>query len=151
MRTQTFKITLAGFGMMYGMAACYNTPVKKEEVATAKESSTDISYARQKAYLDSASEYMLFSEQAEKKLSEYDHSITILKEKMKLKPIGIRVKYQNQINDFDQKNAALEVNMEGYRGGDKAKWELFKKDFSKEMDELGKSLAAMTESLAKKN
>ncbi len=150
MKMQILKIAI-GLLIIFNICSCYNTPVKKEEDAIAKESTTEISYARQKAYLDSASEYMLFSEEIEKRLSEYDHSITVLKEKIKMKPIGIRVKYQNQLNDFDQKNAALEVNMEEYKGGDKTKWELFKKDFNKEMDELGKSITAMTENLAQKN
>jgi hypothetical protein len=150
MKIQILKIAI-GLLIIFDVCSCYNTSVKKEEVATSKESTTDIFYARQKAYLDSASEYMLFSEEAEKKLSVFDHSITVLKEKLKLEPIGIRVKYQNQLDDFDQKNAALEVNIEEYRGGYKAKWQLFKKDFNKEMDELGKSIDAMTENLAQKN
>ena len=51
---------------------------------------------------------------------------------------------------LEMKNAELKHKIEDYKQGPEQKWELFKIDFNKDVDDLGKSISNMAERNMKK-
>ena len=51
---------------------------------------------------------------------------------------------------LEEKNNSLKAKLRDYEDGPSDKWEVFKIEFNKEMDELGKSISTMAERNMKK-
>ena len=73
----------------------------------------------------------------EKQLAEY--KIKIAKEKKANKE-----KYEAELARLDKKNNDLKIKLENYNEEGKEKWESFKTEFNRDMDELGKAFKDLT-------
>ena len=49
-------------------------------------------------------------------------------------------KYNNKIAELEQENNDMKSKLNGYKLAGKEKWEIFKTDFNKSMDELDQSI-----------
>ena len=47
--------------------------------------------------------------------------------------------YHNKIMELEQKNSDMKKKLDDYKTEGKQKWEIFKTEFSHDMDELGKA------------
>ncbi|MBA3707137.1 MAG: hypothetical protein H0W84_14905 [Bacteroidetes bacterium] len=57
----------------------------------------------------------------------------------------MRTKYDKRINELEQKNKDLKKRMADYNEQDgKSNWQLFKTEFTHDMDELGNALKDLT-------
>lgn len=65
---------------------------------------------------------------------------------MKIKKTGndIDKAYQRNIDTIEQKNKNLKIKMDSYKNDVDSDWQSFKREFSHDMDELGKSLKDFT-------
>src|ERR1035437_6875337 len=55
-----------------------------------------------------------------------------------------KAEYKKTIDKLEQKNSDKKKKLDDYKADGKEKWELFKTDFNKGMDEIGKSLKDLT-------
>ena len=74
------------------------------------------------------------------KISTNDKIITELKERVADVKGDAKGDYNRSISELEQKNQEMKRKMEEYKADGKEKWELFKIDFNKGMDDIGKSL-----------
>ncbi len=139
---KTFKtaITICSFLITaISFAAHGNTnPVRTEKGKTAESVSLSVTSLSQ---MDSTSDYKKFKKEAENKISENERSIAKMRSDMAEENKTTRDKYNERINKIEQKNKDLKKKIETYKEeNNNPKWNAFKRDFTKSMDELGQSI-----------
>ncbi len=76
-----------------------------------------------------------------KSIAEFDARIANEKK-------AVKAEYKQKISELESKNSDMKKKIDEYQVEGKEKWETFKSEFDKEMDELGKSI---TDVFAQKN
>lgn len=151
MKTSIFKflVLAAVVGMVY--ISCNNSPKQKEEkLNDAKDEVVDAKEDLAKSKLDSIGDFNKYKESIENKLVENERKIAELKAKNTSKVKSTQELYVKQLDKLEMKNAELKHKIEDYKQGPEQKWELFKIDFNKDVDDLGKSISNMAERNMKK-
>ncbi|MES2592847.1 MAG: hypothetical protein V4608_13270 [Bacteroidota bacterium] len=146
MKTPFIKFTLLGCIAIVGLTNCNNSHETKVENAEQKveEAKADVIEATvnlEEARLNSA-EYVEYKEEAETKLKNNGLKIEELLNSQNKEFRSENIKF---LEDLNQKNAKLRARIQEQKEGGKNKWESFKLDFNKEMDELGRAISAMVE------
>ena len=136
---------LTGIAML-GIVSCTNSPSKKADVLEdAKENVLEAEQGLDKAVNDSINEYARYKMEAEAKLVENDLKIAALKTNMKAERIEVRTNYEKQLNELEQKNAALKVSISEYQESDVNKWEKFKAIVNQDIEEIKLAITRMSE------
>ncbi len=151
MKTPILKLVIlaAIVGMVY--ISCNNSPKAKEEnLKEAKDEVVDAKADLAKTTLDSINDFNKYKESMEKKLAENEKLIADLKSKNTSKDKSTQALYVNQLDKLEMRNGELKHKIEVYKQGPEQKWELYKVDFNKDMDDLGKSISNMAERNMKK-
>ena len=100
--------------------------------------------------IEDSTEYANYKIESEKKLMENQLLIADMKDKMVTDRKESPEKYERKLDSLDKQNSQLRNNMQLYNAQSRVKWELFKIDFNRKLDALGKSIAQMTEWNGKK-
>lgn len=131
--------------------SCNNSPKEKQEnLNESKDEVVDAKADLAESTLDSISDFNKYKESIEKKLIENEKVIVELKAKNNSKEKSSQELYIKQLDKLELKNEELKSKLENYREGPEQKWELFKVDFNKDVDDLGKSISNMAERNMKK-
>jgi FtsZ-binding cell division protein ZapB len=135
------NITFAIIGLIAGslLSSCESKQEKeddaKEEVVEAKQELRDDQMdIKNENYQD----YLQFKADADEKIKQNDIKIEELRDK-KHSTNGHDAEYQQKIEDLKARNHVLKEKIDNYKDGDKDKWAEFKREFSHDMDELGKA------------
>jgi nitrate/TMAO reductase-like tetraheme cytochrome c subunit len=90
---------------------------------------------------DTMSDYLKFKKESEVKIKDNEKSISDLKKDMAKENQATKDKYNQRISKIEKKNKEMKKNIEDYKeDNNHPKWNAFKRDFSKSMDELGQSI-----------
>jgi len=131
-------------------AGCnFSIDQKEQTLEKAKDNLETATADLELARSDSA-EFANYKIESELKLRENELLIAEMKDKMKSERRESLTKYEKQLDSLDIQNTKLRNNMHLYRCENRAKWEQFKENFNKEMDELGKKISQMAEKNMKK-
>ncbi len=151
MKTPILKLVLLAAIVSMVYISCNNSPKAKEEnLNEAKDEVVDAKADLVESTKDSINDFKKYKESIEKKLVENDKVIADLKSKNNSKDISTKELYVNQLDKLEKKNAELKHKIEDYKEGPEQKWELFKVDFNKDVDDLGKSISNMAQRNMKK-
>jgi hypothetical protein len=114
-----------------------NTPAEKVEDAQNNviQANKDLDNAN-KEYLADIENYRI---ETAKKIEANNQSINDLKAKMEHQKKAVKADYKKKIAELEQKNDEMKNKMDAYKEEGKEKWEIFKAEFSHDMDELGKA------------
>jgi len=145
MKTTNLKTMMLACIVAVGIISCSSPKQKAENLENAEENLINAQDDLDKAVLDSTNEYDRYKIESEAKLKANDLKISELKAKMKADKLEIRTKYEKQLNELEMKNAKLKTNIEDYKETDKNKWEIFKSNLNKEIEDIGKAITKMTE------
>lgn len=122
----------------------------KEEAANAKvdEAQQDLMEAQQDADIEAkkvatADEWNAFKTESEIKISEYEIRIKALKDQMRKPGKTFDDLYKKRIEQLEQKIADLKTRMKDYEKNQTG-WEVFKREFNHDMEELGIALKDLT-------
>lgn len=145
MRTNIFKITFLVCIATAAIASCSSSTEQKavtleKAKANVEEASHDLDLAR----ADSA-EYANYKIESEKTLRGNELLIADMKDRMKSGKKESITKYKAALDSLDMQNSRLRNNLKMYTNEGKARWELFKANFNKELDALGKSISQLAE------
>lgn len=117
----------------------------QESVDSAKvaltEAREDLAEAKRAA---TAEEWQAFKDSTNAKIEKNNAEIADLKLKIKMKGKDIDNAYQRNIDTMEQRNRNLKIKMNSYKNDVNSDWQSFKREFSHDMDELGKSLKDFT-------
>ena len=131
-----FLFTMLGIFFMF--TSCDNAAqkvVKAEENVVDAEK--DLQMA-EKEYLADVEQYKLLSAE---KIAANDRSIAEFNARIEQEKKEVRADYKAKIKSLETKNSDMKKKMDEYRVEGKDKWELFKTEFGKDMDELGESIS----------
>jgi predicted RNase H-like nuclease (RuvC/YqgF family) len=145
------SITLMSFlGLL--LVGCNNTPKAKEgELEDAKEDVVQAESDLQQSKLDSVSDYTTFKTSIDLKLDENERQIAAMKATINSSKDSNKPEYEKQLAQLEEKNTKLKTKIQDYdQQGTSEKWELFKVEFNKDMDDLGKSISNMADRNMKK-
>jgi len=122
----------------------------KEDAANAKvdEAQQELIEAQQDADIEAqkvatADEWTEFKLESEIKISEYEIRIKAIREQMKKPGRTFDDLYKKRIEQLEQKIADLKTRMNDYEKNQSG-WEVFKREFNHDMDELGIALKDLT-------
>jgi len=127
------------------LVGCNNSPKAKEgELENAKEDVVDAEAALQQSKLDSVSDYNTFRTSIETKLVENQRQIDEQKATINASKDSNKAMYTEQLAKLEEKNEKLKAKLQDYdQQGTSEKWELFKVEVNKDIDDLGKSISNM--------
>jgi DNA anti-recombination protein RmuC len=150
MKTNILKLSLITCLSSAAIIGC-STP--HEKVEDAKVNVTDANNNLEQAKLDSvniAAEQAQYRIEKQAILDANDQKIAELKKEVKTENKQIREKYEKSINALEEQNEAMKAKMKDYKETTKDKWQDFKDGFNKDIDELGKSISALSKKSPKK-
>ena len=132
------------------MVSCDNSPERKAEIVL--EERKDLADAKEdlyKAIHDSIADYNTIKTDAETRIKAYDNKIAELRVTVQLEKNPLRAAQENALNEYALKSAKLKSSMMEYNERGNDNWTAFKTRFNNEMDELGKSIDALTKEVTK--
>ena len=114
--------------------SCTTAPEKFENAKEDVQEANKKLKATAEQYLDEIKNYKLETEQ---KIEANERAIISFKEKIANEKESVKSFYSKKINQLEQKNTAMKRKMEEYKVNGKDRWLIFKREFNKDMDELG--------------
>jgi chromosome segregation ATPase len=119
-----------------------NTPAQKVENAqdNVAQANKDLDTAN-KEYLADIDSYR---KQTDDKIAANQKSIDEFNERIAKDKKEAKEEYKKKIDALQQKNTDMKKQIDDYKADGKEKWETFKIEFSKGMDDLGKSFKDLT-------
>jgi hypothetical protein len=79
----------------------------------------------------------MYRKETADKVMANDKSIADFKVRIEAQKLSARSNYQKELLVLEQKNTDMKKKMEDYKADNKEKWEAFKTEFGRDMDELG--------------
>lgn len=138
MKFKIIILLVAAFIAAPNLISCDPAPKKVED---ARENVESAKNELNTAIRDSSDNFQKFQRESEVKISGYEKDIADLKVKIAHAKQSGRIKYQKMVNDLDVKIADLKHNLKEYKEDGKDKWEVFKVNFNRDMEKVGKSIS----------
>lgn len=125
------------FCLFFIVTSCESTPTEKLVSAqeTAKQANTEL----EKAKVDYLNEIDNYRKDANAKIAANDKSIAEFKARVANEKQDAKAEYKMKIAELDLKNSDMKKQINDYKADTKDKWELFKINFNKSMNDLGDS------------
>jgi TolA-binding protein len=141
MKKSILKLTAVAFSLICIIASC-STPAEKVEKAETKvtEANNNLDSAI-KNYQTDISSYRI---EIANRIATNEKSIADFNLKTSKDKKEARTDYLKKIAVLEKKNAELKKKLDDYKDNGDDKWKIFKMEFNKEMDELGKSIKDLT-------
>lgn len=141
MKTSIVALAAAAFITGSILTGC-NTPVEKVENAQNNviEANKDLDKANEE-YLADITNYR---KETADKIAANEKSIAGFKARAAHEKKDTKADYKKKIAELEQKDSDMKKRMDDYKVEGKEKWELFKAEFSHDMDELGKAFKDLT-------
>lgn len=119
-----------------------NTPSQKVENAEAnvEAAQKDLEKAQQE-YLADVENYR---RQTALKIQANNKSISDFNASVEAEKAEVKAAYKIKIAELEKKNNDLQLKLDGYKADSKDKWETFKMEFNRDMDQLGTALRDLT-------
>ncbi len=139
------KLALISYAATVAMISCNNsTESKAEKVEEAKENVKDATKELNEARLDSAKQYANYRSEIEQRLIANDNEIAAIKIQIKAEKADTRSNSEKELDKLTQQNNRLKTTLKEHADGSYSTWELFKISLNREVDELGKSISALS-------
>ena len=146
MKFMTFTVIATGISVLVLTAGCGKTLQEriKQAEGSAPEEKRTLEQSEQDAQLEYLDEWSAFRSAAEEQLASNAKSIDDLKLRLAKSDDEVKAKVGSQIEALTAKNSELQKRLDSYRDEGKLNWDAFKRDFSHDLDGLGKTLKDLT-------
>lgn len=141
MKKSIFVITASALIGTSILTSC-STSAEKVENAQDKvsEATLDLDKANEEYLVDIEN----YRKETEAKIAANDKSIAEFNARIENEKNEAKADYKKKIAELEQKNSDIKKKMAEYKAEGKEKWELFKTEFGRDMDELGKAFKDLT-------
>jgi chromosome segregation ATPase len=127
--------------LVFFMAAC-STPAEK--VASAEANVNAANKALNDANAAQLAEMEAYRKEVADKIAANNASIAAFNARVESEKSEAKADYRNKIAALEQKNTDMKKRLDDYKADGKDKWEIFKAEFGRDMDELGKAFKDLT-------
>ncbi|MBU1370495.1 MAG: hypothetical protein KJ578_02880 [Bacteroidetes bacterium] len=126
-----------------------NSPSKKIEkaednVVDAKEAVIDAQSDLNQAIQDSITEFQQFRIKFQNQITANEKSITDLRLSIANASQTNKIIYEKKLAELEERNNTLKIKLAEYNEEETDKWQTFKSEFKRDMDELGKAFSDFT-------
>jgi hypothetical protein len=132
-----FKCAIA-IGLILVIINTFGQEVKKTAAAT--KNIADRQHTGSKAHLDSAADFQRFKMDAERRIQGNLKKLAALKEKKPNKNRELQEKYYDKVLALERTNDDMMIRIGKSEATETKAWATFKRDFTRDMDELGREL-----------
>ena len=151
MKTPILKSIVMVTVTSLAVMSCNNSPKAKEkELENAMEEVVVAKDELDESTTDSIYDFKKFKESIELKLIENEKVIADLKARNNSSDKVTKASFEKELRNLQIRNEQLVAKIDNYKQGPAQKWELFKVDFNRDLDDLGKSISTMAEQNMKK-
>ena len=137
MKTKKIIVPVVFTYALFLIASC-NSP--SEKVEKAQENVTEAKEELNKAENDYVSDMNRFRIETDSSIAENQKRIDELKQKAEMDKKEIKEKNQKKIAELEQRNKDLKRRIDEYKGEGNDKWQSFKREFKRDMEELGQAI-----------
>lgn len=116
----------------------------EKRVTDAKSEVVKANQALDKANADYRADMKAYRKEKAEMIAANDSTIASLKGKIYDEKKNVNTAFEKKIIELEEQNKALKVKMDNLNDEGKDKWESFKREFSHDMDEIGKALKDLT-------
>jgi chromosome segregation ATPase len=85
-----------------------------------------------------------YRKETEAKIAANNESIAAFNARIDSKKAEAKTDYKNRIAELENKNTDMKKRLDEYKADGKDNWEIFKLEFSRDMEELGKAFKDLT-------
>jgi hypothetical protein len=146
MRNIIILLAVVGLVTSVSILSCNDTPEKTETAQNNNIDSTKFKDSTTTEYMKDMADY---KKQVTDTITSYDKSIADFKVRIQNDKYQVKAEYNKKIAELEVKSTDMKKKMDDYKAEGKAKWEVFKVQFSHSMDELGKSFTDLTKRINK--
>ena len=108
----------------------------EKKVDDAKKNVVEAKYELNQALKDSIQD---FKSKSESRIADYEKAIVELKANIAKEKTENRSYYEKELAILEQKNKDLKIQLIDYKEENEEKWNSFKKEFNKDLNDLGQS------------
>jgi hypothetical protein len=116
----------------------------EDKLQDAKEAVLDAKIDLNLAVQDSITEFQQFKTESQNQIIANEKSIAGLKLSFADASQDNKILYEKKLFELEEKNSELKIKLAEYQQGDTDQWQLFKSEFKRDMDKLGKAFADFT-------
>lgn len=147
----TIAITMFVVGTM--LTACQSSAKKVENAEDKLQDSKDnVVKAQQnlnEARQDSITEYLEFKKISRERIRAHEKSIADFKTRIANDEKEVKANYEKKLAELEKRNTDMIKRLDDYNAEGKENWNLFKKQFNNDLEELGESLKNLNNKNAK--
>ncbi len=126
--------------------SCNTSSQRVENAETnVQEAADDLEKANQE-YLTDIEKYKI---EAAEKIAANNQRVMEFNARIEKEKKEVRADYRKKISELEKKNSDMKMKIDNYKAEGKEKWIAFKKEFTREVDELGKAFNELTGNNAK--
>ena len=126
--------------------SCNTSSQRVENAETnVQEAADDLEKANQE-YLTDIEKYKI---EAAEKIAANNQTVMEFNARIEKEKKEVRADYRKKISELEKKNSDMKMKIDNYKAEGKEKWIAFKKEFTREVDELGKAFNELTGNNAK--
>ncbi|MEK6782699.1 MAG: peptidase M23 [Bacteroidota bacterium] len=131
-------LTLAAFAFITGavITSC-NTPAEKVEIA--QDNVTAANDDLDKANTEYLVDIENYRKEVAAKIATNDKSIAEFNARIESKKEAAKADYKKKVAELEQKNTDIKRRLDEYKAEGKNNWKIFKIEFSRDLEELGKA------------
>lgn len=123
------------------ITGCYSSGEKVENAENKViEANKELDEANQEYLADLES----YKNETAAKIAANNKSIAEFNQRIAKEKKEVKADYQKKIAELEQKNTDMQLRIDGYKAEGKDKWEIFKAEFSRDMDAIGQALNDLT-------
>ncbi|WP_339813230.1 hypothetical protein [uncultured Imperialibacter sp.] len=144
MKKSLVLFTAAALLFAAGLTSCHSPASKAEKVESAKQDVIEAKKDLDKATKEYLADVEKYRAETAAKVAANGKIIAEFNDRITREKKEVRAEYEKKIDALEQKNSDMKKAMDDYKVEGKEKWESFKTEFSRDMDELGKAFRDLT-------
>ena len=125
---------------MAGMLLTGCGKTTEQKLDKAKEGVGDATQELKNARAEYLAEWETFKRESEAAIESNGKRIDAFKAKMDKASPAVKAQYDKQVAVLEQRNRDLKKKLDDYKDEGQGKWEEFKTNFKRDMDDLGKTM-----------
>jgi hypothetical protein len=125
-----------------------NSPAEK--VVLAEQKVSEANQELDEANAEYLEEVELYRRETAARIAYNNESIAAFNKRIESEKAEVRDEYRKAIKALEEKNTDMQRRLDSYKADGKDKWEIFKAEFNRDMDNLGKAFSDLTVSNVKK-
>jgi len=133
-------MVFAVIGSMAGMLLTGCGKTTEQKLDKAKEGVGDATQELKNARAEYLAEWENFKRESEAAIEANAKRIDAFKAKMDTATPAVKAKYDKQVAVLEQRNRDLKKKLDDYKDEGQGKWEEFRTNFKRDMDDLGKTM-----------